>query len=1120
MSGEDPGREAQEAEAPEGGAGEEGSASFIEAEREHRLEKIERLRERGIDPYPVRYDVDRSIAEIREQFADLEPATQTEEKVKIAGRVMLIRRHGGLDFADVRDSSGEIQLFASLDELGEERHDIFRHLDLGDWVGAEGVVMTTKRGELSVKVEDFQLLAKSLRAMPKEGHGPTDVDTRFRERYLDLMVNAESRRIFDVRSATISSVRRTLVDKGFQEVETPVLATSAGGAAAKPFITHHNALDIDMYLRIALELPLKRLIVGGMGRVFEIGRVFRNEGLDTRHNPEFTLLEAYQALGDYHDMMDLVEEIVSGAAQTVGKTRVKVGEDEVNLAPPFRRVTMAELIKENAGVDMHPSMPLEEARKIADDMHINYMDEWGSGKIMSEVYDESSEDKLIDPTFVLDHPRETSPLARVHRDDPDLTERFELVVAGRELANAYSELNDPVDQRGRFEAEARLKAAGDEEAESVDEDYIRALEYGLPPTGGLGIGIDRLVMLLAEVPSIREVILFPTMRPLGDTPRLQGAVSALPTASDLAAGPEAGEARPEPAEPAESGPAEMAAEPLPDAGRHIPRILAWLVAIIGLLSFVPTLPVVRESLGIDPLLGVSGRAATHVVAIVVGIALLFIARQVARRKRSAWLLACLLLAFGFVAHLLKGPDPLIAIVDVAVLLTLVWYRKEFAAPNDPRSLLTLVFFVPAYLFVVFVFGTVSLLIERAHVDPSLSLGGILETVFGGLFGLDGPYTFENRVFADFFPVALLALGVLGLVVVLVLVFRPIVDGRKANPEERRRVEDLVRRYGSDTLAYFALADSKSYFFSSDGRSVVPYAYMGGYALASADPIGPPDALDRTVGEFLAFCRGRGWNAAFLSAREDNLPAYERNGLRGVYLGDEAIIRCDRFTLEGPDMKQVRSAANRVAKQCSFKLIRETDAPPGLVRQLNEISARWRGDEAERGFTMELARDVEGTEPDFLIGLALDAGERPLAFLRLVPCYGDDPGYSLDLMRRDPSAPNGITEFLIANCSLSLGAQGFRRLSMNFAAWGRLFEEQRKLSPLERFERWLAHVLNPYFQIESLRDFNEKFQPEWLPRSIIVEDPSAIPRVGLLFAMIEGFVDVPVVGKMLVPRVAQ
>ena len=360
--------------------------------------------------------------------------------------------------------------------------------------------MTTHTGELTVAASDVRLLSKALHALPDKHRGLADTEARLRERHLDLIANPSTRHTFDVRSAVVASVRSTLVERGFTEVETPVLEPHAGGATARPFVTHHNALDADMVLRIALELPLKRLVVGGFERVFELGRVFRNEGLDPSHNPEFTLLEAYQAFADYGDMMELVETIVSRAAlAATGTTVLPSGFD---LAPPWRRATMASLIDEHAGVTMHPSMPLEEARAICDRLGVVYEAGWGAGKLMAEVFEATAEASLIEPTFVLDHPREISPLARAHRDDPWLTERFEAYVGGRELANAYSELNDPVDQRERFEAEG-----------FVDEGYVRALEYGLPPTGGLGIGIDRLVMLIAACSSIREAVLFPALRP-------------------------------------------------------------------------------------------------------------------------------------------------------------------------------------------------------------------------------------------------------------------------------------------------------------------------------------------------------------------------------------------------------------------------------------------------------------------------------------------------------------------------------------------------------------------------------------------------------------------------------
>ena len=485
-----------------------------EDEYTRRLSQVEAIREAGGDPYPVRFERDRTAASLHEEFGALEAGSETGVTVRVAGRLLLIRRQGKLVFATLRDGTATIQLFVSQAEVGEEALGEFAKLDLGDWVGVEGEVMTTRRGELSVKVRSFRLLAKSLRPLPDKWHGLSDVDTRFRRRYIDLIVNEEARRVFEIRFAAITAIRRFLDERAFVEVETPVLHPVPGGAAARPFVTHHNALDMDLYLRIAPELYLKRLIVAGFERVYEIGRVFRNEGLSTRHNPEFTMLEAYQAFADYTDMMTLTEELVAHAARAAtGSTVVDVDGQEVDLTPPWSRRTLRELVADHAGVDIHPAMAAADLQKHCDALGVPYDPKWGPGKLVLEIYEKTTEQAIVGPAFVLDYPREVSPLARAHRDDPALVERFEVIVNGRELANAFSELNDPIDQRQRFEAQAALAAAGDVEAQPVDEDYLLALEYGLPPCGGLGIGIDRLAMLLAGVPSIREVILFPHLRP-------------------------------------------------------------------------------------------------------------------------------------------------------------------------------------------------------------------------------------------------------------------------------------------------------------------------------------------------------------------------------------------------------------------------------------------------------------------------------------------------------------------------------------------------------------------------------------------------------------------------------
>lgn len=484
-------------------------------DRARRLAKLEELRRRGVDPYPVRFDRTRTLARLRDEYdTGLEAGQERPVVERVAGRLLLIRRQGKLTFATMRDGTGSVQLFVSDDGLGEAEHAAFDDLDLGDWVGVEGAPMKTRRGELSIRVTGFTLLAKALRPLPDKWHGLADIDTRFRQRYVDLIANDDARRVFEIRFAAIAAVRRFLTDRGFVEVETPVLHAIPGGADAEPFVTHHKALDIDLYLRIALELPLKRLLVGGFEKVFELGRVFRNEGITTRHQPEFTMLELYESFVDYTEMMTLTEELIAHAARAaIDATGVEIDGHHIDLTPPWERRTMLDLIREHAGVEVHPAMPVEKLERVCDDLGVPREPAWDPGKLVLEIYEKTTEPHLVGPLFVLDYPRDVSPLARVHRDDSALVERFEPVVLGRELGNAFSELNDPIDQNERFEAQAKLAAKGDLEAHGNDADYVRALEYGLPPCGGLGIGIDRLAMLLAGVTSIREVILFPHLRP-------------------------------------------------------------------------------------------------------------------------------------------------------------------------------------------------------------------------------------------------------------------------------------------------------------------------------------------------------------------------------------------------------------------------------------------------------------------------------------------------------------------------------------------------------------------------------------------------------------------------------
>jgi lysyl-tRNA synthetase, class II len=1102
------------------------SREFQEETRAHRLAKLEALRARGVEPYPVRFDRDSTAAAIRAEFGEIAPGTDTGKLVHIAGRMMGERRHGGLDFADLQDETGKIQLIVTRGEVGGEGLHDFSDLDLGDWIGVEGTVIASDKGELSVRVDKFELLSKSLRALPDIRHGVTDAETRYRRRYLDLILDEPSRRVFQIRSAVISATRKTLLDKGFSEVETPVLLDQAGGAAAKPFITHHNALDIDMTLRIALELNLKRLIVGGMNRVFEIGRVFRNEGVDTRHNPEFTLLEAYQAFGDYEDMMELTEAIVEACClAAIGTTVVTINGNEVDLKPPWRRATMAELIEENAGVKMHPSMPVEEARKIADERGVDYLDVWGSGKIMAEVYDDSSEHLLVEPTFVLDHPREVSPLARAHRDDPTLTERFELVVAGRELANAYSELNDPVDQAERFQTEADLQAGGDEEGEPVDTSYVEALEYGLPPTGGLGIGLDRLVMLISGAEAIRDVILFPTLRPEGGEGADDSAAVAsdgAPSAADFAApGEDAGRSpeRYPRAKPESEGDLPVAS-PLVRRPKHL-RWLSWSAVLVAIFSLLPTATSIRFSLGHFSFVHGDDRSAGLIISVAIGLGIIGIARGLSRGKRRAWAVGVVLFALAALVHLLRGPDPIAVVLSAAMLFALIWFRNDFRAHSDPGSLQQAAFFVPVYLVFVFLFTSITLFAERNHISPDLTFWGNFQTAYKGLIGLAGPYTYHRDVFHDFFETGLLVLGILGLLALLYLVFRTFVQADPPTPERRQRAEAIVRRWGDDTLDYFALRRDKNYFFAADGQSLIAYLYVRGTAMVAADPIGPPGNEARTLDEFLAYCAERGWRVAFFAVREADADLYRERGMHAIYLGDEAILRLGDFTLDGAERKAVRAAVKHVEKEHTFELMAEPEASPELIGELNEISEEWRKGAPERGFTMELGEDVEGTNPDFVLAVARDRdSERVEGFLRFVPVYGDEPGYSLDLMRRRPTSTNGMTEFLIARAAQALGARGFKRLSLNFAAWGRLLDSAEDAGLSARLQRLMAKGLNPFFQIQSLRDFNQKFGPEWVPRSVVIDDASDLPRIAMLYASVEGFLEVPVLSHVLEPPIRQ
>jgi len=476
-----------------------------------RRDKLSELQKRGNDPFKiVKADITHHSKEIKDNFEKMEG-----NEVSVAGRLMSKRVMGKASFCDVQDRDGRIQCYVSKTEIGDEPYADFKKLDIGDIISIKGIIFKTQKEEISIKAHEVVLLSKSLQILPEKFHGLKDPDLRYRQRYVDLIVNPEVKNTFFKRSAIIKSIRNYLDNLDFLEVETPMLQNIPGGAAARPFITHHNALDIDMYMRIALELPLKRLIVGGFEKVYEIGRVFRNEGMSIKHNPEFTLLELYKAYTDYYGMMDITEGIIKNVAkEVIGTTKINYQGIELDFEKPFERITMLDAVKKYAGVDFDEIKDTQEAREVAKEHNVEFEQHHEKGDILNLFFEQFVEEKLVQPTFLMDHPVEISPLTKRKPDKPDYTERFELFIVGREFANAYSELNDPIDQRKRFEHQEKLRAAGDDEANMIDEDFMLALEYGMPPTGGMGMGIDRLVMLFTDASTIRDVLLFPTMKPL------------------------------------------------------------------------------------------------------------------------------------------------------------------------------------------------------------------------------------------------------------------------------------------------------------------------------------------------------------------------------------------------------------------------------------------------------------------------------------------------------------------------------------------------------------------------------------------------------------------------------
>lgn len=549
------------------------------------------------------------------------------------------------------------------------------------------------------------------------------------------------------------------------------------------------------------------------------------------------------------------------------------------------------------------------------------------------------------------------------------------------------------------------------------------------------------------------------------------------------------------------------------------RLIAALTAIGGVLILLTTLPQVAVLLGrfsaiITPF-GI--REASHVASVVIGVGLLTLAGQLDRRKHLAWLITIVLFGLSVWSNLARSHHPAAVGYSIAMVALLWITRDEFRAPGDPPTLLEFVRWTVVWFGAVVVYGMVALFLERNHLAPTPAFGRNLETIVVGLVGIDGPYTYESPFFGAAFPLSLLALGTGGLAIAVALLFRPFVAKPEAGPNDWTRASRLVHEYGSDTLDYFALRDDKLFFFSSDGEAMIAYTYLGRYALAAGDPIGRPESIELILDEFLRMCAARAWGAAFLAVREDTKDRYVRRGLRTVYLGDEAVVWCRGFSLSGKRWKSVRQSANRVARTYKFDLMPEPDADPELVAQLNEVSRRWRGKAPERGFTMSLSQEIKGDDPEFLLCIARNADGAVGGFLRIVPVFGDEPGFTLDLMRRDPDSPNGMTEFLLTQTIIRLDDLGYTRLSMNFAAWGRLFTEDQHATLGTRVAKAIVSMLSPFFQIKSLRTFNARFHPQWVPRVIAFDDRRSLPRVAVLFGGVEGFLHTPVVGKYLLPK---
>jgi lysyl-tRNA synthetase class 2 len=549
------------------------------------------------------------------------------------------------------------------------------------------------------------------------------------------------------------------------------------------------------------------------------------------------------------------------------------------------------------------------------------------------------------------------------------------------------------------------------------------------------------------------------------------------------------------------------------------RLIGLLTGLGGIIVIVSTLPMVNQRFGrfTDAITPFGVRVTSHVISVAAGVALLYLAGQLARRRHLAWILAISLFTASFVVARLREHHYIAAGYSLFMVILLAISRSKFRAPGDPPTLVELLRFIPRYFLIVFVYGYAALYLERKSVSPTPTFWNNTKSIVLGLFGLDGPYEYQRRFFEWAFPSSLLMLGLGGLAFGIFLLFRPIIAKPSVTDATLHEAVDIVRSHSNDSLDYFALRDDKLFFISSDHRALIAYTYVARYALVSGDPIGDPDSIPLVVDEFLAMCRDRAWGVSFLAVREADRKMYTDHGLHTVYLGDEAVVDVRGFTLTGKKWKSIRQSAGRIERTYRFMWMAETDASPALIAELNHISEKWRGKAPERGFTMTLSQDVEGTNPEFRLCIAIDEDGHPGGFLRVVPIYGDRPGYTLDLMRRDPDTPNGMSEFLLTRTIMKIDELGMQRLSMNFAAWGRFFEDDVDYSFTQRIVKLILNILSPFYQIKSLKEFNQRFYPEWVPRCIAYEGFRTLPRVALLYSAAEGFLNLPVIGKYLLPR---